>query len=98
MLQKLIDKMPGVFWSKIRYTKCDNYYKKQELYNKMQRLFQSKALAFNFVAVDQFAMRDLFFFCSMKVFIDDISLARSSLLFTWIINSLGIYYDVTRQD
>ena len=47
----------------------------------MQRLFQSKALAFNFVAVDQFAMRDFFFFCSMKVFIDDISLARSSLLF-----------------
>ena len=46
----------------------------------MQRLFQSKALAFNFVAVDQFAMRDLFFF-SMKVFIDDILLARSSFLF-----------------
>lgn len=98
MLQKLIDKMPGVFWSKIRYTKCDNYYKKQELYNKMQRLFQSKALAFNFVAVDQFAMRDFFFFRSMKVFIDDISLAGSSLLFVWIINSLDIYYDVARQD
>ena len=94
---EVYDKMPGVFWRKIRYTKCDSYYKKQELYNKMQRLFQSKALAFNFVAVDQFAMRDLFFF-SMKVFIDHILLARSSFLFAWIINSLGIYYDVTRQD
>ena len=48
-----------------------NYYKMREMYNKMQRLFQSKTVPFNFVVIDQFPMRDFFF--SMKVFSDDIS-------------------------
>ena len=84
MLQKFV-KCYQYFITKYKYTKCDNYYKRRGLDNKMQQLFQSKKLDFNFVVVDQFAMR---YFFSMKVFIDDISLASSPSLSIPIINSV----------
>ena len=34
----------------------------RELYNEMLRLFQIKTVPLNFAVVDQFAMRDFFFF------------------------------------
>ena len=36
----------------------------RELYNEMLRLFQIKTVPLNFAVVDQFAMRDFFFFFS----------------------------------